>query len=1002
MRGLASSRSPFAIGATNGLFQQLSNWRYADEGVLTARSGVSALSPVIHFTASGTSSGGNSGTTLNALGVNWGVNSFANAVVAVVSGTGSGEERVVVSNTATQLTVSSPWTLIPDNTSVYVVAANPRSLDTLSFQGTSSIIAGLRDWDTAKTSVWRSSDSTSFTEITATSGKYGNTRLEADSSGNDYGTVVVSCFDRFTGKDCLVIQNGYASPRVYDGVNCAVNQAISSPTFGSGSVSKIKPYGSFVMNDSDVTFFTNSADTGISTGSNTTTTLHDTGKTWTVNQWAGATVTITQGTGVGESAVILSNTSTVLTLVAAWSGATPDNTSHYSISTSVNWNWAWFGGTSGNNYTVLTTSALTGLSGAIVLTGPSLSFAISSETKQIFLTSDVTTAEAIDFLNTFKIELKGHTSGTYYTIYDPSQGSSYNSPPISVGAKVTNTGALTIWAFPADALVAAGETIIDAIRITPISGAPAMSAELGIIIYGLNTGGPWPGATSFSVAYYNSASRAESANHVLPESSSPMANYGMSSVLGNLQFPNSDQLFYAVDVYFPQQTQSEANNGTDTARIYAEETDETSYTYVQSFTIATWNGSSWVRSSPFGTSGLYLESLTNGPTDRLSWLNSPSDFIAPIPVGRALRNATGQRLLVGARAATDDSFPWVQTSEGGFPFRFTFAPDETDPLTAYFDQISGENIQAFVNTAASSYAASTTYCFTDKSIWYVNFLAIGTPGFLSRIASVGTGSPRSVAEHRGRISFVDTDQRCQMFEGSYSRPISLAYIDDVFQAVPTSRLRSIVSTWFNYRFFNALTQSGTLNRNAIIFAENGNGFRGTWESNDSYPAPFTVEGLVNWHPGTTAQNGAYGVIGPGELVALGSDCKTYKMENGTTDLGSNITCTMQTGNLQTPWMDTPNAQAGFIFRRVGVMCDAISTSGTITRTYPQRGSTGISTIDLTSASPFTWTWDAQQAPVGDNRGSAGNLTLSFPLTGGKQFHGIQVEVEAATDGPGGQ
>lgn len=69
--------------------------------------------------------------------------------------------------------------------------------------------------------------------------------------------------------------------------------------------------------------------TGTSTGSNSSTTLNDTGKAWTVNAFTNYVVRITSGTGAEQVRVISSNTATALT-VPAWT-TTPDATSVYSI-----------------------------------------------------------------------------------------------------------------------------------------------------------------------------------------------------------------------------------------------------------------------------------------------------------------------------------------------------------------------------------------------------------------------------------------------------------------------------------------------------------------------------------------------------------------------------------------------------------------------------------------------------------------------------------------------
>lgn len=59
-------------------------------------------------------------------------------------------------------------------------------------------------------------------------------------------------------------------------------------------------------------------------------TLTDTGATWTVNDFKGKFITITGGTGSGQTRTISTNTATVITLAGAW-GTTPNATSTYAI-----------------------------------------------------------------------------------------------------------------------------------------------------------------------------------------------------------------------------------------------------------------------------------------------------------------------------------------------------------------------------------------------------------------------------------------------------------------------------------------------------------------------------------------------------------------------------------------------------------------------------------------------------------------------------------------------
>lgn len=71
----------------------------------------------------GTATGSGS-STLTDTTKSWNVNAWQNYEIEIVHGTGSGQPiKTISSNTANQLTVSSAWSDIPDNTSLYQIRA---------------------------------------------------------------------------------------------------------------------------------------------------------------------------------------------------------------------------------------------------------------------------------------------------------------------------------------------------------------------------------------------------------------------------------------------------------------------------------------------------------------------------------------------------------------------------------------------------------------------------------------------------------------------------------------------------------------------------------------------------------------------------------------------------------------------------------------------------------------------------------------------------------------
>jgi hypothetical protein len=81
----------------------------------------------------------------------------------------------------------------------------------------------------------------------------------------------------------------------------------------------------------DTITFDRLEDAGYSSGGNTTTTLHDTKKTWSASNFSTSyTVRIISGTGAGQARSISANTSTQLTVSSAWE-TPPDSSSCYVI-----------------------------------------------------------------------------------------------------------------------------------------------------------------------------------------------------------------------------------------------------------------------------------------------------------------------------------------------------------------------------------------------------------------------------------------------------------------------------------------------------------------------------------------------------------------------------------------------------------------------------------------------------------------------------------------------
>lgn len=85
--------------------------------------GKMVVTPSYDIFASGTATAGTTNTLSNST-KSWTTNQWTNYQIRITAGTGIGQVRTIASNTGTQITVTSNWTVTPDTTSEYSIEGN--------------------------------------------------------------------------------------------------------------------------------------------------------------------------------------------------------------------------------------------------------------------------------------------------------------------------------------------------------------------------------------------------------------------------------------------------------------------------------------------------------------------------------------------------------------------------------------------------------------------------------------------------------------------------------------------------------------------------------------------------------------------------------------------------------------------------------------------------------------------------------------------------------------
>lgn len=160
-------------------------------------------------------------------------------------------------------------------------------------------------------------------ERTITSNTYGANSVLTFSSAWTTAPSATSTYTIFSGRFWVFIGNNASSQgfRYYDVATNTWSAALSTTNIPLSFATDGKLRATPGMNGPQITGTATSA---------TSTTLVNSAKAWTTNQFANFQVRITGGTGVGQVRTIASNTGTTLTVSSAWT-TTPDATSTYVI-----------------------------------------------------------------------------------------------------------------------------------------------------------------------------------------------------------------------------------------------------------------------------------------------------------------------------------------------------------------------------------------------------------------------------------------------------------------------------------------------------------------------------------------------------------------------------------------------------------------------------------------------------------------------------------------------
>ena len=729
-----------------------------------------------------------------------------------------------------------------------------RGVYSCSFDGTSTIFAATWDGST-KVSIYKSTDDgATWTNISPTSGRYGDTRLTGSaSSGPVYFSLVNDVDITGTSWDMLIIENGHDTPRIY-GYNEAAPITL---TMSLASQPPSVPNTSNLFQQTGFAHPFNVKGFGTQTFSNTGATplVLANGSGQAITLTVPASVTLNSTAKVVFSSSVDFSTATQFVIIC-------DQQNAFTVQ-------SYSGSTAKFSGTPFTTGALNG-SKVYVSAGTGAGQylnVVANDTNSLTFspapsvnldnTSVIQLAQdPLLFYQKLKVELYDGTN--YQTCFDPSTHTG-SILALTYPDTVSDSGLQIAYPMPTGSPLTL--SAITGVRFTYVSSnGVATQAQ----IYLMAAGGQTQGGASFGVAYHSSGSHQTGPGTIITNKGpQPLSQLNAGSNYGNLYIID-DQRFYFDYLVSADIPLSSISSGIDTLLVYRQDVGQTGYYYAAFGLFATYSAGNWILWNANTTTVTIGLDGNAGPVGGDS-LGNLVNFSKPFPdAGNVCLPIGTTSIWINGRCfVCSGSTLWI--SEYGQPFLFTLAqrfisPGQPDPLSGTTILKSGETLQQIVAIGATPTSSSslggpldgtgTVYFWTDANFYKIMGFSAQGLDQTSLVGTHGTLSPNSVARNRTGIYWLDNyGQVCYYTAGTsmiygvsipdqqinvislYKVDNEIPYIPGNTGSSPYNRKQFAMGVCNNNRYYLAYTKSGgTANVEALVFCEQ----LGTFDSLDDF------------------------------------------------------------------------------------------------------------------------------------------------------------------------
>ena len=411
--------------------------------------------------------------------------------------------------------------------------------------------------------------------------------------------------------------------------------------------------------------------------------------------------------------------------------------------------------------------------------------------------------------------------------------------------------------------------------------------------------------------------------------------------------PIDSRVCYTPKVRFSEPHQGDLDdNGADYVQIYRKEPGESDFYRVDrvalGFYATTWQYGTPASGTAASATYTYTDTVQPGYREYKDRL--PDESCAPPP-------PLFSGAQFGPRAITLERSTYgteVKLSEHGQPLRYSNSVTVSDDAKGAFNiKVVGELGRALGQSSflGGNAESSQAIVFTDEGAWAPYRMQGDVVLYDLRRVNEHGSCTFSVSEGDGYVCYLDKNRDLRVLGGDGS--LSRYLVSDKLNAIPDAYIGITDIAFWKGRIYVAYTPSGqTENKQVLVYNFDGE----YWECYDTFPSAKEPQQFFNWR-----------VSGTNLLYFIASDGAIYEYEKASqlTDAGTNIAFLIESGEFHNDDFGLVRAES------MGVIgTDAASITLNTTRTRSDTSATDVGTINLDVADTRSWKLDLHSGKSG--------------------------------------